>query len=706
MGMAEDVQPGAALATAEGGLDRADPEGAIAEAARGARTGPLGCRTTCSGTLNFLDDGKRVEGAALVRRGASFSLAQSFESTGRRTAGGGGPTRCTRCSPPAWTPSSAGGVPARARRRRRRGLHAAAGLDPVGRPRAHLRPRPGLQRPPRLPGRHQRRGPGHRHRDRRGPDRRTWRAARRRTAPSAPTASCPTDSRSRSRTWRRRSPPRGLLRGSAAATCCWCGPGSSPGPGARDGVEYAGGAGARAVVHHRRVAARAARSPAIATDTWGFEVRPNEFDVAFQPLHQVSIPHIGLFIGEMWDLDALAADCAADGVCDFLLVAAPMPGHRRGRRPGQPHRHQVTRHPMTFQEFPMPAVNNVLIVGGGAAGTATAILLADAGVAVDLVEIKPEPSAVGSGITLQGNALRVLGQLGVWDEVRAAGYPFDSVGLRAPDPAGTLLAEIPDARTGGPGYPATVGMPRPDLARILLGRAAAAGAKLRFGTTFSSLAQQDPGGVDSGLLRRHFLAAMTCSSAPTASAPGPAGRSASSWRPGRSAWASGGRSAPARPASSAPTCITAGPLTSPATARPGEDSLYAYIVEAAQDRSALTPDEQLATMRELASAYHGPWDDIRATLDDPAGQLHLVRDPCPGCAVEPRPRGGDRRRRALLPADPGAGRRAGPRGRCRARRAAARADDAGPALWDSVPPPTRSTGPAPSSRRPTSSASG
>ncbi|GLY29739.1 cyclase family protein [Kineosporia sp. NBRC 101731] len=64
---------------------------------------------------------------------------------------------------------------------------------------------------------------------------------------------------------------------------------------------------------------------AVATDTWGFEVRPNEFEVAFQPLHQVVIPHIGLFIGEMWDLDALAADCAHDGVWDFLLTAAPLP---------------------------------------------------------------------------------------------------------------------------------------------------------------------------------------------------------------------------------------------------------------------------------------------------------------------------------------------------------------------------------------------
>jgi kynurenine formamidase len=63
----------------------------------------------------------------------------------------------------------------------------------------------------------------------------------------------------------------------------------------------------------------------IATDTWGFEVRPNEFDAAFQPLHQVCIPNMGLFLGEMWDLDALAADCAADGRWDFFLTAAPLP---------------------------------------------------------------------------------------------------------------------------------------------------------------------------------------------------------------------------------------------------------------------------------------------------------------------------------------------------------------------------------------------
>jgi kynurenine formamidase len=64
---------------------------------------------------------------------------------------------------------------------------------------------------------------------------------------------------------------------------------------------------------------------AIATDTWGFEVRPNEFDGAFQPLHQIVIPNMGLYVGEMWDLDALAGACATDGRYAFWLTAVPLP---------------------------------------------------------------------------------------------------------------------------------------------------------------------------------------------------------------------------------------------------------------------------------------------------------------------------------------------------------------------------------------------
>jgi kynurenine formamidase len=65
---------------------------------------------------------------------------------------------------------------------------------------------------------------------------------------------------------------------------------------------------------------------AAATDTWEFEVRPFEFDEpCFCPLHQIALPNMGLFIGEMFDLEELASDCASDGIYEFLLIAAPLP---------------------------------------------------------------------------------------------------------------------------------------------------------------------------------------------------------------------------------------------------------------------------------------------------------------------------------------------------------------------------------------------
>lgn len=64
---------------------------------------------------------------------------------------------------------------------------------------------------------------------------------------------------------------------------------------------------------------------AIASDTWGIEVRPNELEGSFQPLHQVAIPNIGLPLGEMFVLDELAADCADDGIYEFLLSAPALP---------------------------------------------------------------------------------------------------------------------------------------------------------------------------------------------------------------------------------------------------------------------------------------------------------------------------------------------------------------------------------------------
>ena len=78
------------------------------------------------------------------------------------------------------------------------------------------------------------------------------------------------------------------------------------------------------------------RVAAMATDTWGFEVRPNETPDVAQPLHLILIVHLGLWIGEIFDLDPLAADCAEDGVYEFMFCGPPLPFTRAVGSPLNP----------------------------------------------------------------------------------------------------------------------------------------------------------------------------------------------------------------------------------------------------------------------------------------------------------------------------------------------------------------------------------
>jgi kynurenine formamidase len=70
--------------------------------------------------------------------------------------------------------------------------------------------------------------------------------------------------------------------------------------------------------HAREVAA-------VATDNLSFEVFPGEVDGLMLPVHMLHLVEMGLTQGQNFDLEALAADCAADGRYTFLLVAAPEP---------------------------------------------------------------------------------------------------------------------------------------------------------------------------------------------------------------------------------------------------------------------------------------------------------------------------------------------------------------------------------------------
>lgn len=67
------------------------------------------------------------------------------------------------------------------------------------------------------------------------------------------------------------------------------------------------------------------RIAAVATDTYAVEVKPYQVDNQASPFHVVALVYMGLLLGEIFDLDALAESCAQDGRFEFLFVGAGLP---------------------------------------------------------------------------------------------------------------------------------------------------------------------------------------------------------------------------------------------------------------------------------------------------------------------------------------------------------------------------------------------
>ncbi|MFF3615330.1 FAD-dependent oxidoreductase [Streptomyces sp. NPDC002580] len=263
----------------------------------------------------------------------------------------------------------------------------------------------------------------------------------------------------------------------------------------------------------------------------------------------------------------------------------------------------------------MSTARTVLVIGGGAAGNAVTILLRRAGLSVDLIEAKDDWNATaGSGITLQGNALRVLRELGVWKEVSASGFGFGSVGITAPD--GTVLHVARDIRTGGDDLPATVGMQRPRLQRILIDAVRASGASVRLGIRVEHLEQDDTGvsvrftdgteGRYDLVIAADGLGSTTRAAIGITAKPEPTGMAI--WRVAvpRSAGVTRTDLAYGGPAYIAGYCPTS------------DTTIYAYVVEANRDRASIPLESYADEMRGLAGAYGGFWPEITEHITDPA----------------------------------------------------------------------------------------
>ncbi len=113
----------------------------------------------------------------------------------------------------------------------------------------------------------------------------------------------------------------------------------------------------------------------------------------------------------------------------------------------------------------------VIVVGAGPVGTTAALLLADAGISVVMLERHAAPHPLPRAVHLDDEVARILYRAGVGDDFLARSRPCS--GLRLLDARHQVMAEFGRAVTGVHGVPQANMFHQPDLEQLLLGRVAA-----------------------------------------------------------------------------------------------------------------------------------------------------------------------------------------------------------------------------------------
>ena len=134
----------------------------------------------------------------------------------------------------------------------------------------------------------------------------------------------------------------------------------------------------------------------------------------------------------------------------------------------------------------MAEIERILIVGGGIAGLTAAAALHRKRFATELVEREPSWPAVGAGIAVQPNGMRMLNAVGTGAAVERGGTVIHRWGFC--DEQGELLCETDLDTLWGHVGP-FIGIERSKLHRVLV--AAAAVVPLRLNTSLVSLSQND-----------------------------------------------------------------------------------------------------------------------------------------------------------------------------------------------------------------------
>ena len=130
---------------------------------------------------------------------------------------------------------------------------------------------------------------------------------------------------------------------------------------------------------------------------------------------------------------------------------------------------------------------DILIVGGGIAGCSAAIALTEAGHRVRIVEKEDAWRFQSSGIFVYANGLESLRELGLLDEILAAGFPVPDGRNAYFDHEGQRIVETiyPSADKGR--IPAILGIKRAEMHRVMSTRVADLDVPVQLGTTVQAL---------------------------------------------------------------------------------------------------------------------------------------------------------------------------------------------------------------------------
>lgn len=263
----------------------------------------------------------------------------------------------------------------------------------------------------------------------------------------------------------------------------------------------------------------------------------------------------------------------------------------------------------------MAAISNALVIGGGIGGLTAAVALRQQGIAVDLIEIKPDLGVYGVGIIQPNNTLRALDRIGLAKACVDLGAPYP--GWRIYNAAGHFMFEAPNSDDAAPGLPPINGITRPLLHRILTDAARDAGAVIRLGTSVTTLEDKgkhvaigfsDGSGADYDLVigcdgvysdtRRRLFGDIV--------RPRYSGQCV--WRynlkrPARVEWGE----------------LYFGPDSKVGLVPLSPDLMYMFLVTEEPENSRY-PDDRLATMmRDRLSAYSGFVAELAGQITDPQG---------------------------------------------------------------------------------------